>query len=424
MSQIKAADLHPGMILGADIVLPDGRLLFRKDTLLDFEHLRAIRLSGVTDLEIQEISKFKADPATFSPGAPESPFPPERLALLEKKFSKCDPNHPGIKEIIRVVLANPGIEGLSAASRIPLPSTEVWHRLELEPGGSSGSAGKATDDPLALIEPDLELVSLPDIFYQVAEVINNPRSSAFQVAEVIGKDPNLSAKLLKIVNSAFYGFPKPVDTISRAVAIVGSDQMSTLILGTSVFTLFRDIPLELMNMRWFWEHSLACGITARAIASYKNLPQIEQLFISGLLHDLGKLIIYKNRPQQAKAALIQARQYDLFQLETEEELLGFNHARLGLALARKWRLPLNLEQAIGSHHQPLQYPPSLDAAVVFLADNLINALGYGTSGEFFISPEMIEVWEFLKLPRDFFESLIPLINQQVEDTFHLFFSQP
>lgn len=421
MSQIKTADLQPGMILDADIVLPNGRLLVRKDTLLDFEHLRAVRLAGVGQVEIQETPK----PDSARPAPPDAEaLTLENQSLLEKRLSKCDPNHPVVREILRVVESNPGIKGFFNPGRYPLPSTEVWYRMESELKGSTQKSSGSVVDPLALVEPDLELVSLPDIFYQVVEVINNPRSSAFQVAEVISKDPNLAARLLKIVNSAFYGFPKPVDTISRAVAIVGSDQLSILSLGASVFALFRDIPPELMNMRWFWEHSLACGIAARAIASYKNLPHIEQLFISGLLHDLGKLIIYKNRPEQAKSVLTQARRDDLLQVETEQDLLGFDHAQLGMALTRKWRLPLNLEQAIGSHHHPLQYPPSLDAAVVFLADSLTNALGYGTSGEFFIAPEVVAVWEFLKLPAGFFESLVPLINQQVEDTFHIFFQQP
>jgi putative nucleotidyltransferase with HDIG domain len=420
MTQIKTADLQPGMILGADIILPDGRLLFRREALLDFEHLRAIRLSGAREVEIADHSKSKSTstrPADQDVGAE----PSADQTQIEKKFAKCDWQHPLIQEIIRVVHSNPGLPGFIPPSRFTPPSTEVWYHHDLEMESSRTSTEK-TDDPLALIEPDLELVSLPDIFYQVVEVINNPRSSAFQVAEVISKDPNLSAKLLKIVNSAFFGFPKPVDTISRAVAIVGSDQLSTLTLGTSVFALFRDLPAELMNMRWFWEHSLACGIAARAIASYKYLPHIEQLFISGLLHDLGKLIIYKHRPHQAKSVLIQARRNDLLQFDTEQDVLGLNHAQLGMALTRKWRLPLNLEQAIGSHHQPLKYPPSPDGAVVFLADNLVNALGYGSSGEYFVSPEIVAVWEFLKLPAGFFETLVPLINQQVEDTFHIFFN--
>ncbi|MCU0578822.1 MAG: HDOD domain-containing protein [Desulfobacterota bacterium] len=422
MIQIKADELHPGMILGADIILPNGRLLFRKDTLLDFEHLRAVRLAGVKNLEILENNKSKSDSsAAASAGAPERSA--DNRYLIEKRLSKCPPDHPIIQEIFRVVLANPGLAGFSPVPPFPVPSNEIWHRPQDDRSRGVQKSPSGSDDPLALLTPDLELVSLPDIFYQVVEVINNPRSSAFQVAEVISKDPNLSAKLLKIVNSAFYGFPKPVDTISRAVAIVGSDQLSTLTLGTSVFALFRDIPAELMTMRWFWEHSLASGIAARAIASYKNLPHIEQLFISGLLHDLGKLIIYKNLPQKAKAVLTQARREDSFQVETEQDLLGFTHAQLGTALTRKWRLPLNLEQAIGGHHQPLQYPPSPDAAVVFLADSLINALGYGTSGEQFVSPQIIEVWEFLKLPGGFSESLVPLINQQVEDTFQIFFNQ-
>lgn len=420
MTKIKAADAQPGMVLKDDLVLPNGRLLIRAGTLLDFEHLRAVRLWGVRELDIRdpELSTVGAD-ETFRPDS--TPALASDPDLLQKRFSKCDLNHSVIQELIRVARSSPGVPGFSPTHSFFHPHQDSWAHLDLqmEKGGEITAGPK--DDPESLINPDMELVSLPDIFYQVLGVINNARSSAFQVAEVISKDPNLSAKLLKIVNSAFYGFPKQVDTISRAVAIVGSDQLSTLTLGTSVFSLFQDIPPDLMNMRWFWEHSLACGITSRVIASYKNLPNLEQLFISGLIHDLGKLVLFKNRPQQAAAALNQAFHYNLFHYEAEADRLGFDHALAGKALARKWKLPLSLEQAIAGHHAPLTFPPSVDAAVVFMADNLVNALGYGTSGEHWVSPHVIEVWDYLRLPEGILEHLVALVNRQLEDTFHLFF---
>ena len=420
MSRINTAELSPGITLGEDIVLPNGRLLIREGTLLDFEHLRAVRLWGVQEVEIRDSRRSTQD--FCSPPTPGSEtLIGEELELLQKKFSKCDLDHPVFQEFYRVACSNEGISGFSRPKQFFFPNTESWHHFDQKKERPAGKSKHFEEDFRALFEPEHELVSLPDIFYQVVGIINNPRSSASQVAEVIGKDPSLSAKLLRIVNSAFYGFPKQVDTISRAVAIIGSDQLCALTLGTSVFALFQDIPMDLLNMRWFWEHSLSCGITARVMASYKNLPNLEQLFISGLLHDLGKLIIFKNRPEQTKAVLNQAFHYNLFHFEAEQDLLGFDHAQLGLALANKWRLPLGLEQAIGNHHTPLQFPPSVDAAVVFMADNLVNALGYGTSGEYFVSPDVLEVWNFLRLPTGILEKLVPLINRQVEETYHLFF---
>ena len=132
-------------------------------------------------------------------------------------------------------------------------------------------------DPSSLVGEDTQLASLPNIFMEITDVLSDPRSSAINIANVISKDPSLSAKLLKIVNSAFYNFPSRIDTISRAVMIIGSKQLSALALGTSIIRIFQDIPSDLVNMKSFWEHSLACGIGARMIASYKNIHNTEQI---------------------------------------------------------------------------------------------------------------------------------------------------
>jgi HD-like signal output (HDOD) protein len=416
MSKINSAALNPGMVLGEDIYLPDGRLLMKKGTILDFEHLRSVRVGGIKEVDILDSLEPGHGSGATPPSVPDIHHTGEK-APWEKRFSQCDPDHPVIQELYRL-----------AALNLEFSDQKDWFSSEPEAGLPSGRmSGEPSPkfnaylgNPQSLIGPDLELVSLPEIFYQIEAVINNPRSSAFQIAEVISKDPSLSAKLLRIVNSAFYGFPKQIDTISRAVAIVGSDQLHLLTLGTSVIALFRDIPSALMNMGWFWKHSLACGITARLIASYKNFLNIEQLFISGLLHDLGKLIIFKNHPREATAALSQARRSESLHYLMEQTFFGFDHLQVGLALAEKWKLPLSLQQAIGGHHDPLKYPPSVDAAVVNLSDNLVNALGYGTSGEHLVAPGVVEVCEFLSLPGGFLEKLVPLINRQVDETFHLF----
>jgi HD-like signal output (HDOD) protein len=418
MSKLNSAALNPGMVLSEDIYLPDGRLLMKKGTILDFEHLRAVRIGGVKEVDIQ-------DPLNPEPGSGAAPLVPDihhpgEKEPWEKRFSRCNPDHPVIQELHRLAGLNQKVADLPPEKKAPSPELEA--RLSIEMTGTEipPEFKPFRGDPRDLIGPDLELVSLPEIFYQIEAVINNPRSSAFHLAEVISKDPGLSAKLLKIVNSAFYGFPKQVETISRAVAIVGSDQLHILTLGTSVFALFRDIPLELMNMEWFWKHSLACGITARLIGSYKNFPNIERLFISGLLHDLGKLIIFKNQPREAAAALSQTSRFESFHFQAEQTFLGFDHSQVGQALADQWRLPLSLQQAIGGHHEPLKYPPSTDAVVVNLADTLVNALGYGSSGERLVAPGVVEVCEFLSLPGGFLEKLVPLLTRQFEETFDLF----
>jgi HD-like signal output (HDOD) protein len=300
---------------------------------------------------------------------------------LSSVFSRCDLEHPVFQEIYRV------IGSLEEKTESPLSAWPGAGDLEADQSVEEESAPESPSwsrDPRSLIQSDSELVSLPDIYLRIEKVIKDPNSSARHVAAIISQDPNLSVKLLKIVNSAFYGLRQRIDTISRAVTIVGHNQISDLILGTSVMALFSGIPANLMNMNLFWEHSVACGTCARWIAGFRKFPNTESFFVAGLLHDLGKLILFKNLPRQAKA--------------------------------EQWKLPDGLMQAIGGHHPPWSLPLDAEAAIIFVADNLANALRIGTSGENFVSPELTYAVDLLSLPDGIWENLIPLIKNQIKET--------
>ena len=267
---------------------------------------------------------------------------------LSRVFSQCDLENPVFREIYRVIES---LEEETESPRQPYPKPLIWKRAHPRRKGHSWKHG-LEQNPQSLITADSELMSLPDLYLRIEKVINDPNSAARHIAAIISQDPNLSAKLLKIVNSAFYGFKQKIDTISRAVTMVGHNQISDLVLGTSVMALFRDIPSDLMNMNLFWEHSVACGTCARWIAGFRKFPNTESFFVAGLLHDLGKLIIFKNLPLPAKAVLRQVHNSDSFYYQTERDLIGFDHTQVGIALAEQWKLPTGLEQAIGGHHPP------------------------------------------------------------------------
>jgi HD-like signal output (HDOD) protein len=341
---------------------------------------------------------------------------------LEKFFSKCDRGHPFIQELYDAVSSFRERENHPGRSRTgaPVAPAQAPSALPAEP--VPPLLPEAHPDLPSLIKLDGELISPPEIFLQIEKVINDPRSSAREVAHIVSQDPGLSARLLKIVNSAFFGFAQQIDTISRAVTILGTKEVSNLALSTSVMALFREIPSSLMNMSLFWEHSLACGICSRLLARYKNFQNLERFFIAGLLHDLGKLIIFKHLPQQSDAVLRSAPSSDLLYFEVERLHLGFDHTQVGLALAEQWQLPPTLEQGLGRHHQALQLLPSAEAAVISLADAIVNALGFGNSGEHLLAPEIAAISEFLSLPSVSMENLIPLVSRQIEETFHLFYT--
>jgi HD-like signal output (HDOD) protein len=146
---------------------------------------------------------------------------------------------------------------------------------------------------------DIKLPEIPSLIFTLNDTIADPFSSADDIAQVISKSPGLSALLLRIVNSAFYGFPSRIDSVTRAVTIIGSKEVSTLAVGITTMEIFKDIPRSVFDMQAFTHHSLACGVLARILAAGGNIRNTEQLFVSGLLHDIGRMVIFKYFPQQA-----------------------------------------------------------------------------------------------------------------------------
>ena len=167
------------------------------------------------------------------------------------------------------------------------------------------------------------------MFYELNEVIANPLSSADQMAQVINKSPSLTALLLKIVNSSFYGLPSKVDRVSLAVTLIGTRELSALALGISIMSMFRKIPSRLLSMPLFLQHSLACGIVSRLLAAQKNMRQTEQMFTAGLLHDLGRLVIFIYFPDEALAAMRHAVAKSICLHAAEKDLFSCHHGHIG-----------------------------------------------------------------------------------------------
>jgi HD-like signal output (HDOD) protein len=256
--------------------------------------------------------------------------------------------------------------------------------------------------------------SLPMIFTRINEAVNNPRSSVADIGRIIGEDPGLTARLLRIVNSAFYSFPSRIESISRAVTIVGTQQLRDLALATSVMKVFRGIPEDLMSMEAFWRHSTGCGITARVLASHRREANLERYFVTGMLHDIGRLVLFMNLPKQSRAALLRCQSSGelLHQIELEET--GFDHATVGSALLQAWNLPASLEEVVAFHHAPhkaLRYP--IETAIVHVADVIAHAMELGSSGERLVPPLNPEAWEKIGIPTN----LLPAILEQVEKQF-------
>lgn len=277
--------------------------------------------------------------------------------------------------------------------------------------------------PHTLLRGDVQVASLPIIYSRINEAVNNPRSSTADISTIISDDPGLTSRLLKLVNSAFYGFPSKIDTISRALFIVGTRQLRDLALSTSIINLFNGISKSLVDMESFWRHSIACGVAAKVLATYRRTEvNVERFFVAGIVHDIGRLIIYKKKPQEAHQALLLAKNGGELLHIAERNIFGFDHAEVGRLLMQMWKLPPNIEEVVAFHHQPQRavlYP--MEAAVVHVADIIAHGLQLGSSGEHRVPPLKESAWDLIGLSTSVLSPALDQIERETADIQNLIF---
>lgn len=207
---------------------------------------------------------------------------------------------------------------------------------------------KAEDGIFDLIKDGKELTSLPQVLAQVIRVADNDESSAAQIADVIMRDPALTARLLRVVNSPYYGSVREVTTITQAVLTLGTRAVKALVLSAGLYRLF-DEDKGVIDRKRFWRHSLEVAVACREIAVASSYNPAEEAFVAGLMHDIGILILEANFTDQF------GRMWKLIEageslIKLEEATWGTNHARVGKFLLDQWKIPKFLGEAIGAHH--------------------------------------------------------------------------
>jgi len=266
-----------------------------------------------------------------------------------------------------------------------------------------------------LIDKSGKLGSLPAIVYRVFEVMDDPKSTAAQIGKVINDDPALTARLLKLVNSPFYGFSAKVDTVYRAVALIGHQELRSVVVAASAVNVFAGIPSELVSMPAFWKRSLSTAVVARVLAAFKREKVIERYFIAGLLHDIGSLLLYLQQPDEMTQVLQLQQSEGMGLSAAEKQVLGYNHAEVGGALLKKWNLPPVICGSVMFQEAPLKASKSEQASawLICLAREIVDhhiERDPDLAEDAVISPD---IWQ----ANDLDEGLLPKILEKAEQQY-------
>jgi putative nucleotidyltransferase with HDIG domain len=242
------------------------------------------------------------------------------------------------------------------------------------------------------VEAISSLPTVPATLRRISRMLERPRISLEELGRLISDDPALTAKILKMVNSAAYGFPGRISSVSHATMLLGLNVIKGLLLGVSVFELMEKTMVGL------WEHSLACTAAARHIAQKKGLKEPEEVSICGLLHDIGKTVLILQYPEVFNKAMQEAEGEGITIHETESRFFMATHAEVGEWLIQKWHFPQGLVDAIRYHHQPqLSRQSTMETAIVHIADILVRAKGIGYAGDLVVPAVHPAAWQLVNL---------------------------
>ncbi len=421
MPQVLLQDLQPGMRVIEDVVNRRGQILIPANTELNEKHMRGLKIWGIDSVQIEASALPDSD--AVGPGGNLDPEERTRVGeYVAGKFSlnRQHAEHPLIQTLISLCEQKAFKNGVPDETS-QLSSYEEPDDQKLEQAWETLKAKQSSLTLERLIRDTRSIATLPDIYYKLMEVMKGPFNSTNDMAKVISKDPGLTSRLLRIVNSAFYSFPSKIETVSRAITIIGTDELCELALATSVIEAFGQGLSGTVDMNKFWMHSVACASFARVLGLRRHEPNVERFFVVGLLHDVGRLLLLSQNATPIQVAFKHAAKERIPLYVVEKELLGFTHTQAGAELAKSWKLPASQYEAIAYHHWPQhasRYP--LEAAIVHVSDVFTNALGIGHSGSEQAPTMVIEAWERLELPPSALPGIVEEVEAQVNELVHVF----
>jgi HD-like signal output (HDOD) protein len=276
-------------------------------------------------------------------------------------------------------------------------------------------------DPMSIAREAVKKVTtiatLPEVTAKIISTVENPNSTAAALHKIVAHDPALVTRILKVVNSAFYGLPGQIGSIERAIVLLGLNAVKNIAVAASIGQLFRGSKLcDGYTAKDLWTHCIATAVAARDITRQMKQPWADEAFLCGMIHDIGLLISLQLYPEQLRQVCEQAKAGGNF-AELEKQIIGIDHQMLGLALCEQWKFPRTCQMAAGYHHAPQTLPldSRLQVALVYIADTISCKAGLGfplTAQTQVIDPAELKA---LEIDPAFIEKTTASLPQLVKD---------
>lgn len=246
-----------------------------------------------------------------------------------------------------------------------------------------------------------KLFTLPEICTKLHEIIYDPSSSAADIAKLITIDPSLSARLLKIANSSFYNFPSQIDDLKRAINLIGTEDLYNLALATSTPETFASLEKnEHIDMGHYWRHSVITGLIAKTLGKSCGIRHGERLFLSGLFHNIGQLVVLEQLPEQF-IEIETLKKADTAPWVIEKQVLGYSYAEVSTELLRCWKMPDHIIEMVYSQHNPEKSADPITASLLHIATRSASQLAHGQDDGFDFRQAILPVaWESTTLEEE------------------------
>jgi len=271
------------------------------------------------------------------------------------------------------------------------------------------------------LEAVTDLPTLPIVYAKVSALVNDSRTTAAQVARVIESDQAITSKILRLVNSSFFGFSRRISSIHQAVILLGFNTIRNTVLSISVSKMFETEQTIDFDLKNSWKHSIATGLLTKSLGRHLDTGMDEEAFAAGILHDIGKVVLNKYFPDEFGAALEKARSEQLPLFDAERQVNGVSHAEIGEYIVDHWNLPYGLVEAVALHHTPsvLRSNPKL-VCLVHVANIFAREMQIGFNGDFRVSEIDPFVYEELEVSEDDLNGFYMRMKEEIEENQEIF----